>query len=1771
MPTDPSRTDRDALGDGAAPDAGARRGVDPAAPGASGDGGPETPARPHRTRRRVARALLAVAGVLAVLVVGALVFLQTEAGQTFAQGLVIGQIENLLADDAEVHVERLSGNFLTGAVLTGLEIRRYGETVLAVDTVAVDYTLTTLLRRTFSASQLAVSGPSLFVRQRADSTFNVSGLLKPAEDTTGAGFAVLLDEVAVRHGYAEVRWLTEGDRDSVHVVDSLQVLVRDFVSREDSLVGQIEALALVARAPYGAGRALVTGAGRFSREQFRLDRLRIVSAAGTNVNGAARLAFGGGGDLPVFEANIEATPVALEDVRAFAGVPLYGDPRLRLRADSDGDVLTVALNGALDDATVSLDGEFSRETDGPVHYRAEGTLRRFNPAALTRNEALAAEITGDLRLNLQGSSLETLSGPFAVTLRESRAAGRRIDWLRVDGSFATGRVSFDLDGALPGASLRAEGSARPFDDVPQVQVAGSAQDVDVGLLLPGSGRTDTFAGDFALVGRGTSLDTFTGTLALDLSRADLDLDTRRLRLSDAALDATVSRGRVTYNADLTLAGGDGRVVASGTMRLGQEPLPFTAEGQAYGLNLAALTGNPSQESDLTGDFAIDAQGLDVTQSAIELTADLRDSRYGTYNLAAGQLAVQLRRGVAEIDADLDLGPGGQVTATGTARPFADPLAFDLRGTMRNLDLAEVQGVPERYSDLTGTFTASGAGVDPATMTLTARIEITEPSSYGERFVDAADLVVTLQNGDLAVNGTARTPEGAFDVALTGRPFDESPSFAFTNTCFSDLDVSAFAPSAPRSRLNGCLSGRIAGISDLPTADGEGVVTLRPSTISDAEIEDGRLSFTLSNGALGATLDATLASPPADEGVAEGGRLVAAVQGRPFDEDPSFSVRGRTETLDAGVLLDLPPDQPLRLSLAFDLDVRGTDPETMTLAGSLAGGPSTLGPVALDTLRARFALEDGVVRVDTLVLDSDMADLEGGGTLALFDKDAPSDFRLEGNVESLAPLAAYTEQTLGLESGTFDLAVTAEPGAPLQILGTLDARQLVVGEYAVTGLDGAINATWDRALPDSLGFDVLAALNGRVVASFDVLSTPRFIVEGGQATVAAEAGEFTIDGAVTVDERRDLDFFARLEADTDPPAVILERGRFSLDQTTWTLEQPARIALEDNGIDVRGLLLTSDTGGQQIAADGEIDFDGEQNFIVTVEDVQIGGLTDLFDLDALGGELTATLVLSGPATAPLIDGTIELDDFTSRGETVGAIDVALRYADNRLGLDAVLTHVSGQALTVEGSIPLQFALAKAPAEEVRADAEVDLVARADSFPIAWARPFLNEDTYSDLGGALALDLTVGGTQGTPRLDGTATLSDGRLGVVATGRTYEPIQADLTFQNNRIVLDDVRILNGGGRTALDVTGAVRFPQLSAAELDLTITPRDFVAMDTRTFRGLTLDRGSTPLRLTGTLDRPTLRGAVVLSEGDIYLTDELAPPELDPVVLTDAQIREVEARFGRVITARDTAVSRFTDALDYNLTVEIRRNVWLRSQGALPFDIEFEGDVQAIKGPFAESSNLYGTINLVRGTVKPFAALNRRFDVNGGTLTFNGDPLAVLLDFTATADIRIPGSVSGQSSVTVTLTASGQFNDDPTFRLTSSPSLEQADIVSLIATGRLASEGAGAVGGLGQQLVFGGLSAALENAAGNLSSFDVQVDVDASGAVVVRLGRYLTDQLFATVGYAYDSAGAAGRGEDSGAVFTLDYAIRQWLAAQGEVQVSPGQGVDPGGGLSAEFSW
>ena len=1841
----------------------------------------------HLWRRRALRAALWIAVIVAVLIAGVFLFLRSETGRGTARSIVVGQIQNALADDATVSAERLDGNFLTGARLTGVRIERRGEPVLTADSLLVDYTLRTLLSRTFSASRLLIASPNIFVRQYADSTFNVTGLFAtdPDRDTTKAGFDVLIDEAMVTNGRAEVHFYVP-DGDSLLVVRDLNTRLTDLVVTKERLEADIAALRLVGVASDRETELAVSASGQFSKAAVDLRELAIRGTGGTDLDGTARLVFEQEA-LPVFDADLEAAPLALADVRAFAPVAVYGDPRLRINADSDGRQLRFGVRGSLPDpdggqpAAIVLDGALSRRSqDGPLAYRAEGTLRRLDPSVVTRNPALEADINGDLSLDLEGTTLRTLAGPFSLDLTETRVAGQTVERLALDGRITDGLLRFDLDGALPGLDLTAEGEARPFERVPTVDVRGTARDLDLATLVPGqSGR---FAVDFALEGRGNSVETFIGSAALSLSRAEIALGDRRLDLTRAELDAELRGGDIDFSTDLALAAG-GALTAVGSTRLGTEtPVYRVDRGTVRGLDLAALTGDPAQSSSLTGTFAVDGRGIDSQTLVADVSLDLAASRYGEYTVQSARLDGSMRRGEAAFDlaADLgaagaltavgtaqpfatplayraqgrvrdlnvaaltrdpaqasdltgtytvsgrgidpqtmtadvdlrlapstfgeyavqsarldgtlrrgrlgfdlaaDLGASGSLTAVGTADPFSDPLRYDARGTVRNLDLAALTRNPDQFSDLTGAYSVTGRGIDPETLTAEATLTL-ERSSYGLREIGGADVALSLNRGAFTVDGDIDVREGQFSLSASGDLGDDLALTLADGTCFRGVDVGDITRTPDLvTDLNGCFSGTVRSENDGETLFASGVLDLDGSQINDARITDGRIRFTLDDGDLDAegqiaTEGGDVLDPnAADIQLTPDGTLAFTLSARPLDPEPSYTLDARSRALNVSALAGLDGPEPIVLTADLDVTGQGLDPASATLAGRVRSAPTRAGGFAVDTLSAGFALREGVLDLDSLRLRTDLLDADADGRIALLDPSAATDFTVQADIVSLAPLGRFTDKPLGLQSGGLDLHITgAAGGAPLVAAGTVQARQFVYDETAVTGVDGALSATLDRAALDTLG---LGAVQGTLSTRFDVLSRGRITVQEGTVDARLTDGAFAFDAGMVLDGRRDLDITARLDLDNGT-GIIVEAGRFALDGNEWTLADEARIAFDEDLVTIETLRIFGDGAGERITINGTLDFEGEQNLRADIAGLDIGGLTDLAGLDGLGGTLGTELKVIGTLDSLVVDGRVTLDDLSSRGQVFGDLEADVDYGLERVGVDAVLTHVDGQTLTAAGTLPLAaFGPADPDAEASGAACEpqltgaprpegLDFRADADAFPIDWARPFLNGRKFNALGGRLDLALLVRGTSSDPCFGGRASLADGRFGVVATGVVYAPIRASAQFRGNRLEVESLT-LGPQATPAVTIQGDITFTQLAVGELDLTITPRDFLAMDTYALSGIRLGPGRRPLRFSGTLAEPVLEGDVQLAAGDIYVTDRMGL-DLDPVTLDRADLDAIQAEYGRAVTAADTTEGRLLKALRYDLGVTIDRGVWLRSSDSgLGFDLEFEGQVQATKDPYPDQTDLFGQIDLVRGNVE---TLNRRFEVDRGILTFNGPATSAIVDLEASTDIRLSSSVAGRSDVEVTLVATGEAATDPEIRLSSDPPLAPGDIAALLVTGQLADNAisGGGLVGAGAGALLGSVTGAAEGLLGGLSGFDlVEVDVDATGTLVLRLGTYLTSRAFASVSVPINQDDTNTRREGSGTQYTLEYALRRWLMLQGEAGGTRGSGA----GVTAETAW
>ncbi len=1727
---------------------------------------PESEApRKRSLGRRVATWIGIAAAMLVGVVLVVALLLRTEWGRSKVEGIAVSQIQNLLTEGTTVTVDRLDGGFLTGTRLIGLTIEQDGQTVIRIDTARADYQLLSLLRKRLSLGKVYASGVEVYARLDADSTWNVAQMLKPApEDTSASTFIVTLDEAYLTRGRIETHFYSPRG-DSVVTVNGLNARLSGFYQGPDGLRGTLDTLYATAIPAGDAGPIQLATAGAFGDDRAMLNTFLITSDA-SDVRASGLLDYGG--ENLTFDADLQASPLAFSDVRAFVPVPLYGTPTIRLQANGTPQDILARLDAEFaEGGTIDLSGAFSGGgASGPIRYAAEGTVRDLDPGQLLGNPALAGAFNADLDLDLRGPARDALDGTLDVKVRPTNLGEQQIERADLVGQFTNGLLQFTLGAAVPGARVLAEGTARPFDEVPRYNVNGELQNVNLAALLQNPEQQGRFAGTFAIEGRGIAPETAIATATVRLSEAQFgEIDLSALRLNAGLRDGVVS-----YDTEATFVDG-GLIAAEGVLRPFTEPLAYRVdEGRLERFDLAAVTGDTTH-TDLTGTFALYGSGTEPARLTLDLSANLQASRYADYTIDDANLAANLRGGRLAFDLDADLGDVGSVDAEGMARPFDETLTYEARGNVRNFDLGALAQDTTQSSDLTGAFAISGTGIDPQTLAADVRLDLRD-SRFRDQQITEGSVVGALRGGGLDLSVNAATPDGDLRLAATGRPFDETPTLRLGESTFRGLNLArVLGNPALQTDLNGRIELNANGF-DQQLSTTSGRIVLTASRINGAVLESGTVQFDNDRGYVEAGLDLDF----------EQGTASASFTGRPFDETPTYDAAGTLDSLDVTALVgEALPDSlsrnraPTNITLGFEIEGQGFAPATMTLDGSLRGGGSQLAGASVDSLRSDFALAEGVIRVDGFLLRSSFADATGAGQIALPDyASARTDFTFDADIKDTTPLNALLAEPVTLEQGSLQGRASGTPGDPLFIDVRVEAQQFAFGDIRASTLDLVLNGEYAgaTATTDTTAFGL--GIRGTARVEFGFLSVPSIDIEGGDIDVTYDGDELTAQGELGIDRRRDADFRLRTDLNPENRNVTLETFSFRVDNEAWQLLQEATISYGAR-TRFRNLLLYS--GDQQIAVDGVIDLEGEQNLVLTIDQLEIDAVTDLVGYDGVGGTLSTTLVLAGPAASPTIDGSLQIDSLVSGGETVGSLATDIAYNDFRLTLDALLTHVSGQTLRAEGFLPLDFKLSGEVGDRAQigeaAQGDVDFVVRADSFPVSWAEPFLPPETFTEVGGTLSADITVTGSQSDPVLSGEARLADGFLGLLALGRTIRNVQIPLVFDDNVV---RIRGASAGSRRngVLEAEGTITLPKLSLGELAIAIEMDGFNVIDTQTYDELRLTTPDFPLLFEGTTDKPRLTGAIILKSGDIYLTEELTGAELEDVELTEAEIQRIEATFGVRVTEADTARSVFVQNLELDLDIEIDRNVWLRSNTNPEFDIEFVGTLLVRKEPGGENQ-LFRTIEVNRGSVE---TLGRKFDIRRGVLTFNGPVSETQIDIEAAYEV--PARSGPGKEATILLTFAGrlgvegeQAEDGLTLTFSAEPSMDNTDILSYIATGRPAGEAfqggsGGGIGGAAGGALVGQLSGIVEGLAANSLGLDVvEISLRPDGALVATFGRYLTNRTFASLSPVLTQPPNSDQRDEARFEATLEYQLLSWLILQLERR---NQGGD-GGSALIEFSY
>lgn len=337
---------------------------------------------------------------------------------------------------------------------------------------------------------------------------------------------------------------------------------------------------------------------------------------------------------------------------------------------------------------------------------------------------------------------------------------------------------------------------------------------------------------------------------------------------------------------------------------------------------------------------------------------------------------------------------------------------------------------------------------------------------------------------------------------------------------------------------------------------------------------------------------------------------------------------------------------------------------------------------------------------------------------------------------------------------------------------------------------------------------------------------------------------------------------------------------------------------------------------------------------------------------------------------------------------------------------------GSRLTTSGHIGLEGAIESAP---------LAATVRAERLPLALL-PF--PKTAGTIGGALDADLSWSGTVGRPLLRGSAGLAEGSYRYADSDRAITPVTASLRAEGDRLILSSLRATTPEGGEAVG-SGSVRFAGLWPAEFLIEIRGTDFPFVAGPNIDGVA-DFAAT---FSGSLEAPSLEGKATVKKGRIQL------PEMERRKALPDTVRFINAPPGSPYATVAPREPSMVGPLRGKFRLESFGGLWISSRNLLA---ELTGSVTAYFTPAGPA--LDGSLEILQGR---FFFEGKKFELHDSRVSFDGTTdLMPYLSIKALYRIQ-------DTDVEVMLTGRAS---KPDLHLSSIPPMDQADILSVLVTGR-----------------------------------------------------------------------------------------------------------------------
>ncbi|HEU4341330.1 MAG TPA: translocation/assembly module TamB domain-containing protein [Candidatus Binatia bacterium] len=750
------------------------------------------------------------------------------------------------------------------------------------------------------------------------------------------------------------------------------------------------------------------------------------------------------------------------------------------------------------------------------------------------------------------------------------------------------------------------------------------------------------------------------------------------------------------------------------------------------------------------------------------------------------------------------------------------------------------------------------------------------------------------------------------------------------------------------------------------------------------------------------------------------------------ETPAYELTLRARSLNLQTVAEQQTSLPeATINLDAWIKGHGTKPESLQADTHLTLYASQIGAVRIDQGRAQASLRSGRLFLREARLSADGSTLSASGNIASVTQRATGRITYVFDAKEISPWL----QLAGVEGNgkaRIDGTINGSLQAP-RLEGRAKLSQLQMASNRVES--GNLRWTLESSPGNSWQGKIdLAAQNLSAGISLPSLEA-RVNLDQTQPAVALGVEIVGRDTDQHVHRIK-----GRVVRSGERMDVALQELSFQLPDGTWRNGRPARLVLIKKNLSVDDLVLQRDA--QTINVKGTLGYEGAQDLSVRVNGFSLDDLRPYFkDMPDVAGKLTLALQVKGTAARPLIETTMKLDKPAVAGQTYAGLTAQGSYQNERLQMDLRLLQDQSHGLNVKGILPVYLGWGEGRSIGVTGDTNLRIQSDglSPSFLSALSKDIVN------LQGSLTMDIVLRGPLKNLAPSGTLQFQNGGVKVRPLGISVTDIgvQANLTpgaIQINRLgARSGEGQLNGSGRVAIKGT--------DISSLGLTLKAQDFQVMATREYKA----NVSGNLVASGSLQEPSVRGDLalkgILRPDMVFMkrtglaaqdqtivvvrneTDLAAPPDLQEETQTSKKSGSG--------SGEESALYR---RLRLDVTTAISRGTWIHlDEGS----IETTGKLRLRKEPQGPLT-VAGTIQGTRGS---YTFQGRRFQIEKAELTLTGgSQIDPLLDIVAR--YKVP-----QYQIDLVI---GGYSSKPTLNLRSDPSLEQADILSVLLFGKPISE-------------------------------------------------------------------------------------------------------------------